>query len=134
LINDMLGGHVTLAFMDMSTTLPYISSGKLKGHAVSGTTRSPILPNIPTFKELGYDGFEVNGWYGLFGPAGMPPEITKKIGDTVARIVHTPEIKAKLLGLGLEPEGTTPEEFRRIIQSDLAVWKSIIKEGGVRID
>jgi tripartite-type tricarboxylate transporter receptor subunit TctC len=134
LVNDLLGGHVTLSFMDMSTTLPFISSGKLKGHAVSGTTRSPVLPDTPTFKELGYSGFEVSGWYGLFAPAGLPPDIAKKISSTVARIVQSPETKAKLIKLGLEPEGTTGEDFARIIKSDMDVWKGTIKEGDVSIN
>jgi tripartite-type tricarboxylate transporter receptor subunit TctC len=134
LITDMLGDHVSLAFLDMPTALPYIASGKLKAHAIAGTARSPSLPNVPTFKELGYDGFETNGWYGLLGPAGMSPDITQKIGDTVSRIVRSPEFKAKLVSLGLEPEGTTPEEFRRILQSDLEIWKKIIKEGGVTVE
>lgn len=134
LITDMLGGHVTLAFMDMSTTLPYLSSGKMKGYAVSGTTRSSVLPDIPTFKELGYSGFEVSGWYGLLGPANMPPDIAKKISTAAARIVQSPEVKAKLVSLGLEPEGSSAEEYARTIESDLVVWRSIIKEGGVKID
>jgi tripartite-type tricarboxylate transporter receptor subunit TctC len=134
LISDMLGGHVSLAFLDMPTALPYTSSGRLKAHAIAGTTRSPSMPDIPTFKELGYDGFETNGWYGVLGPAGMSPDLTKKISDTLRRIVRSPELKAKLVSLGLEPEGTTPEEFRRILQSDLETWTKIIKEGGVTVE
>jgi len=134
LINDMLGGHVTLAFMDMSTALPYIHSGRLKGYAVSGTARSPVLPDVPTFKELGYTGFDVTRWYGLFAPAGVAPDIVKKINNAVVRIVHSPAMKAQLISLGLEPEGSSAEEFARTVQSDIIVWKNIIEEGGVRID
>lgn len=134
LVTDMLGDHVSLAFMDMSSAMPYIASNKLNGYAVTGTTRSPAMPNVPTFKELGYTGFEVNGWYGLFGPAGLPPEIAKKISDTTARLINAPQTKAKLLSLGLEPSGSTPDEFRRVIRHDLSVWSNIIKEGGVTIE
>jgi tripartite-type tricarboxylate transporter receptor subunit TctC len=134
LINDMLGGHVALAFLDMSTALPYIQSSRLNVHAVSGTKRSPVLPNVPTFKELGYDSFDTNGWYGLLGPARMSPEIVKKINSSVIRIMHSPAMKKKLADLGLEPEGTSSDEFSKTIASDLTVWKNIINEAGVKLE
>ena len=79
LLQDMLGRQLGLSFVDLATSLPYIKAGKMRAHAVVGTKRSPLLPDVPTFTELGYPGLEVVGWYGAFAPAGMPPALADKI-------------------------------------------------------
>lgn len=134
LISDMLGNHVTLTFMDMSTSLPHLESGKLKGYAVSGTERSAVAPDIPTFQELGYTGFEFNGWYGMFAPANVPADVVAKISADVGEVIRTPRVTERLIGLGLEPVGSNAEEFAAEIPKDIELWGKIIKEGGVSIE
>ncbi|GJG96689.1 tripartite tricarboxylate transporter substrate binding protein [Cupriavidus pauculus] len=134
LINDMIGGHVGVSFVDLSTALPFVKAGKLNAYAVVSAKRSAALPNVPTFAELGYQGMSVVGWYGLFGPAKIPPEIAAKISRSVEQAVNTPEMQKQIAQLGLEPIGTDGTTFARIIRDDTATWSGIIKEGGVHLD
>jgi tripartite-type tricarboxylate transporter receptor subunit TctC len=134
LLNDMMGGHVALSFSDLSTALPFIQAGKINAFAVTGTKRSPALPNVPTFKELGYSGFDVVGWYGLFGPANMPADLVQKISASTIKVMKSPEMQKKLVTLGQDPIASTPEEFAKDIQSDLATWRSVVAETGIKLD
>lgn len=133
LVADLLGNHVTLTFMDMSTSLPQLASRKMKGYAVSGTERSAVAPDIPTFQELGHEGFEFNGWYGMFAPVNVPAEIVQKISADVGDIIRIPRVTERLLALGLEPVGSSAEEFAAEIPRDIELWRTIVEEGGVEI-
>ncbi len=134
LLTDVLGGHVSVTFADLATSLPYIQAGKLNVYAVSGEKRAPTLPDVPTFKELGYPSLAVSGWYGMFGPADMPPDIARKISDTAAKVIQSPEVKKQLISWGLDPVGSSGEEFAAVIKSDLAMWQSIIGETGIKVE
>jgi tripartite-type tricarboxylate transporter receptor subunit TctC len=134
MMTDMLGGHVTLSFSDLATPLPYIKDGKVKVYAVTGAKRAPLLPDVPTFSELGYKGFEVAGWYGVLGPAKMPPAIAAKIRDTIARIVRTPDMQARFTELGLVPVSEAKEDFAQRMRTDQAYWHKAITETKIRIE
>lgn len=134
LLTDVLGGHISVTFSDLATSLPYIQSGKMKAYAVSGERRAPTLPNVPTFKELGYPSLSLTGWYAMLAPAGVQPDIAQKISQTVARVVKSPEISDQLLAWGLTPIGSTGQELTEVIRTDLALWDSVIKETGISIE
>ncbi len=133
LLQDMLGNQLGLSFVDLATALPFIKADKMKAHAIVGTRRSPLLPDVPTFLEQGYPGMEVTGWYGAFGPAGMKPELSEKIRASIEKVVRQPEIHQRILGMGLVPATGARENFQDRILSDLVNWRRVIQEGGVTI-
>lgn len=134
LLQDMLGGQLGLSFVDLATALPFIKSGKMTAHAIVGTRRSPLLPNVPTFGELGYPGLEVTGWYGAFGPSGMKPELSDKIRASFEKVVRQPDVRQRILNMGLVPAAGASENFQERILSDLVNWRRVIQEGQIRIE
>jgi tripartite-type tricarboxylate transporter receptor subunit TctC len=134
LINDLLAGHVTLSFTDLASPLPHILSGRLKAYAVTGTRRAPLLPEVPTFAELGHAGLDVPGWYALFAPAKTPPETVRRIREGVAQVLQAPETQARLTQLGLLPVVEQPAAFEQRLRDDMAYWKKAITENNIRLD
>ncbi len=134
LMQDMLGGHVTLSFIDMSTALPHVRAGKIQAYAAVADKRLKVLPEIPTFTELGYKGMDLVGWYGMFAPAGLPTDIAKKIRTSIDQALASTKVQKKIADIGLFPAIGTPEDFEKRIALDLAKWKEIINEAGVVID
>jgi tripartite-type tricarboxylate transporter receptor subunit TctC len=128
LVNDLLGGQLTAAFVDSATASPHLKSGKFKVLAVTGANRNKLLPDVPTFQELGYHSFEPYGWFGLFMPAGVPADVLKKFSAEVMRVLRTPDVVARIEALGLTPVGNTPEEFARTVKNDAALYARIIKD------
>jgi tripartite-type tricarboxylate transporter receptor subunit TctC len=128
LVNDLLGGQLTAAFVDSATASPHLKSGKFKVLAVTGANRNKLLPDVPTFSELGYHSFEPYGWFGLFMPVGVPAHVLKRFSDEAMRILHQPEIVARIEALGLAPVGNTPEEFAHTVHTDAALYARIIKD------
>jgi tripartite-type tricarboxylate transporter receptor subunit TctC len=128
---DLVAGRVSLAFTDLFAAVPHARSGKLKVLGVIGEKRSPELPDVPTMTEAGVPGFETGQWFGIVAPAATPREIVKKLNAEIARIVQQPEVKDQMSKLGLEPMGSTPEEFDAHIRSEVAKWAKVIKEAGI---
>lgn len=133
-VNDLLAGVVNIAFIDVGTAMPYLKAGKIKPLAIIGTKRSPLMPNVPTFQELGFKGFEPYAWMGILAPAGTPPERVAQIAAEVKKIVSSPEMDRKLREYNLEPVGNTPAEFASVLTRDLATWKHVIELGGVKLE
>jgi len=100
---------------------------------VTGTQRMPALPDVPTFAELGYHSFDPYGWFGVFLPAATPAPVVQKLSDEINRIVHLPEVSAKIEALGLQVAGGKPEEFQKVVRSDAAVYAKIIKDANIRV-
>jgi tripartite-type tricarboxylate transporter receptor subunit TctC len=132
LVTNMVGGHLTSAFIDSASGRSHIKS--FRTLAVTGVQRMSTLPDVPTFKELGYKDFDPLGWFGLFLPAATPPAIVKKYTDEVNRILKLPDVAARIEGLGMWVGGGTSEEFAQTIKSDAAVYANIIKETGIKIN
>src|SRR5467141_1695821 len=99
LVGDLLAGQVQLASMGLPVAVPHVHSGKLRAIAVTGTARSPLLPEVPTVSEAGLPGFEVTSWYGVFGPAGLPADIVAKLNSEIGTAVTAPEVKERLVAL-----------------------------------
>jgi tripartite-type tricarboxylate transporter receptor subunit TctC len=110
-INDMLGGHLQMMFDNLPASLAHIQAGKLRALAVAGKTRSPSLPNVPTMAEAGIADYAVDPWFGVYGPAGMPPEIVQTLSRVYNEALEMPEVKEKLLQAGFSPRGSSAKEL-----------------------
>lgn len=131
LVNNMVGGQLTSAFIDSASARVHIKS--FKPLAVTGTQRMPLLPDVPSFKELGYHSYDPYGWFGLFLPPATPPAIVNKLSEEVNRILRLPDVVARIEGLGLWVGGGKPEEFGQIVKSDAALYAKIIKDANIQI-
>jgi tripartite-type tricarboxylate transporter receptor subunit TctC len=134
LIGDLLAGQVQLASMGTPVALPHVQSGKLRAIAVTGATRSSLLPEVPTVSEAGLPGFEVTSWYGVFGPAGLPAHIVAKLNAEIGRAVTGPDVKERLAALGAEPSVKTPDEFARHVRAEITRWAKVVKESGAKAE
>jgi tripartite-type tricarboxylate transporter receptor subunit TctC len=133
-ITDLLAGQTAMVFATMPTVLPYVKAGKLKGLAVLGLQRSAAAPEIPTLDESGLKGFEVNNWIGIFGPKGMPRDVTLKLNGAIVELMKTPEVQTRLLNEGARFTATTPERFAAFVGAEAAKWGKLIREVGVKVD
>ncbi|HET9577316.1 MAG TPA: tripartite tricarboxylate transporter substrate binding protein [Usitatibacter sp.] len=134
IMNDMLGGHVQVGFTSVLTVLQHYKSGKLRVLGVSGTARSPNMPDIPTVIEAGLPGYDPMAWYGLYAPRGTPKEVTEKIQREVASIAALPDVKERLVELGAQPVASTPEQFTRFTVAEYTKFAKIIKDAGIKAD
>jgi tripartite-type tricarboxylate transporter receptor subunit TctC len=133
-MNALLGGQVQVSFENPITATPHIKAGKLKVLAVTGAQRSVFFPDAPTIAESGLPGFDAKPWYGLIGPAGLDPEIVKRLNAAVREIVTTTDFKARLFVAGGEPMSMSPAEFRAFAAADLAKWTKVVKASGATVD
>ena len=130
---DLLGGQVSMTF-DMASVMPHVDAGRLRALAVASATRSSTLPDIPTFSEAGVPGYDASAWYGLFAPAGTPKEIVASLQREVAAALKEPQTREKLLSLGAEPVGSTPEEFTKFIRNEYDKWGKVVESAKIRMD
>jgi tripartite-type tricarboxylate transporter receptor subunit TctC len=101
--------------------------------AVTGVKRHPLVPDVPTFEELGYKGFDGVQWYGIVGPAGVPAPIVKRLSDEINKLLENPELRERLSGEALEPMPMSPDEFGRYIREDIAKWTRVARERNISI-
>jgi tripartite-type tricarboxylate transporter receptor subunit TctC len=113
---------------------PHIRSGRLRPLAVTGTQRHRLYPDVPTFDELGFKGFDGVQWYGVLGPAKMPEAIVKRLNDEVNRLIQSAELKERLAGESLEMMPMTPERFGTYIKNDIARWAKLAKDRRIEVD
>jgi tripartite-type tricarboxylate transporter receptor subunit TctC len=130
----LLSGEVSLSFATAPSGVPYVKSKQLRAIGVTSANRIPALPDVQTVAEGGVPGYEAVGWNGLMGPGGMPAPLLEQIHDAVAKIVRTPEMKARLVDLGAEPALSTPAEFGALIKSEIVKWAKVVKESGAKLD
>src|SRR6266705_3640890 len=132
-ITDLLGGQTSMSFATMPTVLPHVKAGTLKGIAVLGTGRSPVLPDLPTVAES-LTAFEVSNWIGFFGPAGMPPAIVARFNAEVQKIMRSPEIQKRLETEGAKFIPMSPEQFAMFQKAELSKWAKTIKDANIKVD
>jgi len=133
-MNDVVGNQVPLAFDNVITALPLVKSGKLRALGVTTKNRSKVAPDIPTLAESGVADFDATAWFGLFAPAGTPRTVIQRLSREVAEAVKDPVITEKLLQLGAEPVGSTPEQFDVFFRSEVTKWGKVVREAKIKID
>lgn len=129
-VQAVASGEVLMTLVDSGPAAGAIKGGLLRGLAVTSAKRMPLLPDIPTMAEQGVD-LQVTLWSGLLAPAGTPPAIIQKLQAEVARIVKLPDVRERMLQLGIEPEGSTPEEFARVIATEIPLWMGVAKANNI---
>ena len=130
-VADLLGGQVSLVFADLSTTLPQIRGGKVKGLGVSSVKRSPLAPDLPTMIEEGIPDYEMIGWFAAFAPAKTPAPVVEKLNGAIKAAVEDKTVQENLLKAGIEPLISTPDELRAYVLSETRKWADIVKAAGI---
>lgn len=134
LVADLVGGQVPAAITSLADFASHQQSGRLRVLGTSGAKRSAVAPGVPTFSELGFAGIEGDGWQAFHTTAGTPRATVERLSAVVASAIRSPNIRDKLLALGLEPVGSTAEELARRMAADLAKWAPVVKASGYRAD
>jgi tripartite-type tricarboxylate transporter receptor subunit TctC len=131
---DLMGGQVQAIFPGLAAGLPHVRSGAVKPLAVTGAKRHPILPRTPTFKESGYEGFEGLTWYGIVGPAKLPPVITQKLNEEINKILATPDLREKLSGEALDTMPMSPTQFGDYMAAEIAHWTRVARQSKIEVE
>ena len=134
MVGDLVAGQVQLASMGLPPSIGYIKAGKLRAIAVTGATRSLLLPDVPTVSEAGLPGYEVTSWYGVFAPAAVPGNLVTKLNGDIAAVLDTADMKQRLEKLGAEPASQSPEAFARFVRAEISKWAKVVKDSGATVD
>ena len=130
----VIAGQIDLTFATVAATLQQVRASRLRALGVTTAKRSQAVPEIPTIAEAGVPGYEMNTWYGLFGPSALPKEIVSKLNAEVTRVLGLAEVRERLLNDGADPGNLTLDQFAALIRSDAARWAKVIKDAGVKAD
>ena len=133
-MNDLLGGQLDAAFLDIGNARAQLASGKFKVLAITGERRLKLVPETPTFTELGFKDFEPYGWFAFFLPAGTPRDVVSKTSAELVRIMQMPDVVARIEGMGLQVTAQSGEAFAATVQRDMAAWGRTIVSGKVKLD
>jgi tripartite-type tricarboxylate transporter receptor subunit TctC len=132
-LTDTVAGNTAVMFVDILSALPHIKSGRLKALGVTGSVRSPALPEVPTVADS-LPGFNGNTWLGLVAPAGTPRELIARLSSETHKALNAPEVRERLLSQGVEPVGSTPEQFAAHIETEMQRYGAAIKASGAKVD
>ena len=130
----LLGGQVQLLLVGMPNVMPQIRAGRLRALAVSTPKRSPFFPEVPTVSEAGVPGYSASNWWGLWSPGGTSRTIVQRLNDEVARILQGAELRDRLAAEGAEPLGATPEAFALQVREEIAFWRKVAREAGIKAE
>jgi tripartite-type tricarboxylate transporter receptor subunit TctC len=133
LMPDLLAGRVPMMFENVAVMTPYIKKGAMRPIAVTSAKRTPLLPDVPTVIESGVPGFEVLGWFGVFAPAGTPPDVIKRLNVEINKIIAKPAVVQRFAELGAEPLGGTPEHLGAFLKAEEDKWGRLIRESGIKL-
>ncbi|MGE5525416.1 MAG: Bug family tripartite tricarboxylate transporter substrate binding protein [Rhodospirillaceae bacterium] len=131
-LTDTVSGQVQFMITTMPSAVNHVKSGRLRALAVSGSKRSPAMPELPTVMESGVPGYDYTTWYGILAPAGLPKPIATRLLQSVHAAVASPDLRSRLTQNGMEPEVNTPDRFAALIKSDIAKWSKIIRTAGIK--
>ena len=129
---DLLSGQTSLVLSSIVPAQPFVKTGRLRGLAVTGRTRTLALPGVPTMAESGLPDFEAMAWFGVLAPAGTPQSIVSRLNSEIAGILRKPEIRNQLAGFGSEPGGGAPDEFAAFIKTEISKWRKVIMDAGIK--
>jgi tripartite-type tricarboxylate transporter receptor subunit TctC len=127
----LLAGEVDFAFGPLGNAIAHIRSGKLRALGMTGSRRSPVIPEVPTMVEAGVPELELTGWLGLFAPAGTPRPVIERLHAAMVSTISTPEVRERFPALGYEPVGSTPDDFGVRFKRDLTVYARVIREARI---
>jgi len=133
-IADLIAGNVQLMFESTNSIAPHVAAGRVRALAVTGARRATSLPQVPTLAETGVPGYEVNAWTGVIAPAGLPRPVLEKLNAAVNAAIVEPQTRERLVQLGSEGGGGTPEDYAALIRRDSAKWAEVIRRSGAKID
>lgn len=133
-VMGMLGGEIDALFDNLPNVMQQIKAGKLKPIAVTGLTRSVLLPDVPTVAEAGVAGYEVNVWYGIQAPAGTPDAVVQRLNGDIVRILKEPDVIASFRNQGVEIAASTPAQFGKLIETEIVKWSAVVRNAKVTID
>jgi len=131
---DVMAGRVALTFDPLTSAMPHIQSGMFKPLAVASKERSPMLPDVPTFAELGYPNFDLSTWHGIWAPRDVPKPVIDLLSKELGRISHMPELEQRIKGLGAIAVGSNPEEFSAYQRAEYAKWGGLIQSLGISVE
>ncbi len=133
-LSDLIAGRIQLMFAPPQTVAAAVTAGQVRNLAVTAERRTDLLPGLPTVTETGLPGYSAVGWFGLFGPRGMPAALAERIAADAARGLTTPETRARMASLGAEPEPMTPAAFAAYVDADIAKWQRLVRERGITLE
>ncbi|MGZ8231335.1 MAG: tripartite tricarboxylate transporter substrate binding protein, partial [Burkholderiales bacterium] len=133
-IVDLVSGQVHALVSTMPSATPHIKSGRIRALAVASARRAQTMPQVPTFQEAGFPGFEASAWNAVLAPAGTPDDIIRRLNTAIVKIVHSPDIREKLAAQGAEPVGDSPEQYGKYLQAEVAKWAKVVKLSGAKLD
>ena len=130
----VLSGQVQMVVIGTPASTTHVKSGKLRALALLGKERYPDLPDVPTAAESGMPEFEVDTWYGVLAPAGVPREIVARLNGDLVRMMRAPEMRERLAPMGIQPLASTPDEFGEFLQNEVARWGKVVREAGAQVE
>ncbi len=133
-IADVLAGRLAGYFSNPITALPHVKSGKVRPLGTTGATKMEALPDVPTFEELGYPGFQVVEWNGFFVAKGTPVHAIERLAKAIHEAAKDPTVKARMESMGIEPVGNTPEQFTTFLQGEIKQWRALVQSNNIRAD
>ena len=133
-VTDLMGGRVPVIFENVTVVLPFIKAGRLHPLGVTTETRSALLPEVPTLIESGFPGFEISGYFGVFGPPKLPANVVGAISGAINAALKTSDMQQSLARIGAEPVGGSPESFSVFLQRDVDTWSKVIKDAGITVN
>ena len=131
---DAMGGQIQVIFPGLAAAMPHVRSGAFKPLAVTGNNRQPLLPNVPTFKESGYAGFDGLTWYGIVGPANLPESITKKLNDEINKVLAIPEVQSHFAAEAIVVMPMTPQQFGKYIADEITHWTAVARASKIEAE
>jgi tripartite-type tricarboxylate transporter receptor subunit TctC len=131
---DLIGDQTQAMFPGLAAAVPHIRSGRVRPLAVTGLRRHPLFKDLPTLDELGYKGFDAQQWYGVVGPAGLPPTVVKTLNDTLNAVLNAPDLREKLSIEAVEPNPMSAEQFGEFMRADIARWTQLAKDRNIQLD
>jgi tripartite-type tricarboxylate transporter receptor subunit TctC len=129
-MKDVLGGRVSMMFIDLITTLPQIQAGSLRALAVTTKARTPLLPELASLHEQGLENYDITSWCGIFAPANTPKEVVARLNAELRKIIESSEVTSRLAAVGFETIASTPEQLGEFVKTQLVLWKRLIKDTG----
>jgi len=133
-LQDLMGGQIQVVIDNIPVYLPHVKAGKIRALAVTPAERSAAAPELPTVDEAGVKGYDASTWFALLAPAGTPAAVVAKLSAETRRVLDLPDIRERLLSLGAQPAGSTPEDLGRFIQSEVAKWAKVIRDAHVTLN